>query len=176
MLKFNFRFLFLIGFPLNFFGQTDNINSGKYHPAKEIFESNYQKQEFARFSRNQIKIENNTVFLGEIKSIQFDEYSNETTKLILCSGLLDPYLINGSLNLTISIIDELVLLNPNPRTKRYKFWIYKTATENSFFLNSLNPREYYFELQNENADENTTNEDFINGAKLTFFKFGTIVL
>jgi len=114
--------------------------------------------------------------LGEIKSIKFDEHSNETTKLILCTGLLDPYLINGSLNLTISIIDELVLLNPNPRTKRYKFWIYKTATENSFFLISLNPSEYYFELQNENANKNTINEDFINGAKLTFLKFGTIII
>ncbi|KFC22056.1 hypothetical protein [Epilithonimonas lactis] len=81
MLKFNFRFLFLIGFPLNIFGQTENINSGKYHPAKEIFESNYQKQEFARFPKNQIRIENDTVFLGEIKSIKFDEHSNETTKL-----------------------------------------------------------------------------------------------
>ena len=172
----SYRFLLLIIFPLNAFGQTENINNGKYHPAREIFESNYQKQEFARFPKNQIRIENDTVFLGEIKSIKFDEHSNETTKLILCNGLLDPYLINGSLNLTISIIDELVLLNPNPRTKRYKFWIYKTATENSFFLNSLNPNEYYFELQNENANENTTNENFINGAKLTFLKFGTIII
>lgn len=39
-----------------------------------------------------------------------------------------------------------------------------------------NPSEYYFELQNENADENTSNKDFINGAKLTFLKFGTIVI
>ena len=39
-----------------------------------------------------------------------------------------------------------------------------------------NPNEYYFELQNEDADENRTNEDFINGAKLTFLKFGTIII
>ena len=176
MLKINFRFLFLIIFPFNIFGQTENINSGKYHQAKEVFENNYQKQELAKFSKNQIKIKNNTVFLGEIKSIKFDEQSNANTKLILCNGLLDPYLINGSFNLTISIIDELVLLNPNPRTKRYKFWIYNSSKNNSLMVGLANPNEYYFELQNEDADENTTNEDFINGAKLTFLKFGTIII
>lgn len=176
MLKFNFRFLFLIVFPLNIFGQTGNIDSGKYHPAKEVFEKDYKKQEYSKFSKNQIQIENNKVLLAGIKSIEFNDKSSETTKLILCNGFLDPYLISGSNNLKISIINELVLLNPNPQTKRYSFWIYTSVAENSFFINSLNPSEYYFELQNDDADENTSNADFINGAKLTFLKFGTIII
>ena len=175
MTKFIFSFLLLIIFPLNIFGQTENINSGKYHPAKEIFEKEYHKQEFAKISRNQIRIENNTVFLGEIKSIEFSKDSSKTTKLILGNGLLDPYFINGSFKLEISIINELVLLNPNPQSKRYSFWIYKSAKDNLFLTNDLNIYQYYFELQNEKADENTSNEDFINGAKLTFFKSGGIV-
>ncbi|KFC22055.1 hypothetical protein IO89_08825 [Epilithonimonas lactis] len=68
------------------------------------------------------------------------------------------------------------MLNPNPRTKRYKFWIYNSSKNNSLMVGLANPSEYYFELQNENSDENTTNEDFINGAKLTFLKFGTIII
>ena len=175
MLRFNFRFLFLIMFPINIFGQTEDIDSGKYHPAKEVFEKYYKKQEHSKFSKNQIQIENNKVLLGGIKSIEFSDKSSETTKLILYNGLLDPYLINGSFNLTISIIDELVLLSPNPRTKRYKFWIYNSS-KNSLLVGLANPSEYYFELQNENADENTSNKDFINGAELTFLKFGTIVI
>ena len=175
MLKFNFRFLFFIIFPLNIFGQTENMNSGKYHPAKEVFEKEYKKHEYSKFSKNQIQIEKNKVLLAGIKSIEFTEKSSETTKLILSNGLLDPYLINGSFNLIISIIDELVLLSPNPRTKRYKFWIYNSS-KNSLMVGLANPSEYYFELQNDDADENTSNEDFINGAKLTFLKFGTIVI
>jgi len=175
MLKYNFRFLFLIIFPLNIFGQTENINNGKYAPAKEVFERDYQKQEYTKFSKNQIKVENNTVFLGEIKSIAFSEESNETTKLILCNGLLDPYVINGSFKLKISHIDELYLLNPNSTTKRYKFWIFYFNTGNPL-TDSVNPHEYYFELQNKMADENTSNKDFIYGAKLTFLKYGGIII
>lgn len=167
--------LLLILIPIGIFGQTENINTAKYHPAKEIFEKQYINQEYQRLPKSRIKVENNTVFLEEIKSIEFSKDSSETTKLILCNGFLDPCLINGSYNLQISIINELILLNPNPQTKRYSFWIYNSAKDDLFLSNSVNPHEYYFELHNEKADENTSNEDFINGAKLTFFKSGGIV-
>ncbi|WP_417429834.1 hypothetical protein [Halpernia sp.] len=160
---------------LNFFGQTENINSGKYHPAKEIFETKYKKMTFGKFLPSQIIVTDNKVSFNITKSFEFSEKSNQLTKLILTSGLLDPYEINGSYQLTISIIDELYLLNPNPQTRRFKFWIYNSNSKNSF-LNSVNPSEYYFELQNENADENTTLADFIKGAQLTFLTFGTIVI
>ena len=160
---------------LNFFGQTENINSGKYHPAKEIFETKYKIMTFGKFLPSQIIVTDNKVTFNITKSFEFSEKSNKLTKLILTSGLLDPYEINGSNQLTISTIDELYLLNPNPQTRRFKFWIYYLNSKNPL-LNSVNPSEYYFELQNENADENTTSTDFIKGAELTFLTFGTIVI
>jgi len=161
--------------PIGVFGQTENINTAKYHSAKEIFEKKYQKQEYQRLPKSKIKVENNTVFLDGIKSIRFDEESNQTTKLIICNGFLDPKVINGSLTLKISHIEELQMLNPNPQTKRYKFWIFYSNTGN-VLTNSVNPHEYCFELQNENADEDTSNEYFINGAKLTFLKYVGIII
>ena len=160
---------------LNFFGQTEKINSGKYHPAKEIFETKYKKMTFGKFLPSQIIVTDNRVTFNITKSFEFSEKSNQLTKLILTSGLLDPYEINGSNQLAISIIDELSLLNPNSQTRRFKFWIYYSNSKNPL-LNSVNPHEYYFELQNKNADENTNLLDFIKGAELTFMTFGTIVI
>ena len=54
------KIIFSILIPLNFFGQIENINSWKYHPAKEIFETKYEKREYSKFQQHQIKIENNT--------------------------------------------------------------------------------------------------------------------
>jgi hypothetical protein len=177
------KIIFTILIPLNIFGQTENINSGKYHPAKEVFESKYQKEEYSKFASNKIKIENNKIILDNLKFIEFDEKSDTKTKLILSNGFLDPYKINGSINLKISKIDELSLLNPNPQTKRFKFWIFPIQNQkvNSSELekmlsNRINPSEYYFELQNKFADENTSFEDFIKGANLIFLIFGTIII
>ena len=166
-------FVFLI--PLNIFAQIENINSGKYYPAKQIFEKEYKKTEYPKFSKSKISVEKNKVIFNKIKSIEFNENSDEKTKLILKSGFLDPYLIDRSYNLKIGWIDELTLLNPNPQTKRFKFWIFYTGNKN-LLLNSANPHEYYFELYNEDADENTTFEIFVDDAKLTFLKGGGIIL
>lgn len=160
---------------INFFGQTENLNSGKYHPAKEIFENKYKRMTFGKFLPSQIIVSDNKVSFNITKSFEFSEKSNQLTKLILTSGLLDPYEINGSYQLTISTIDELNLLNPNPHTRRFKFWIYYSNSKNPL-INSINPHEYYFELQNKNANENTKLTDFIKGAELTFLTFGTIVI
>ena len=174
-MKTTIQIIFLILIPLNIFAQTENINSGKYHPAKEIFEKHYEKSEYPKFAKSQIKVEKNKVILSDIKSIEFNENSDEKTKLILKSGLLDPYLINGSYNLKIGWIDELTLLNPNPQTKRFKFWIFYSGNKNPL-LNSVNPHEYYIELYNENANENSNFENFVKDAKLTFLKYGGITI
>ena len=167
--------IFLILIPLNIFAQTENINTGKYHPAKKIFETKYQKKDYTKYLKSQIKIYDNKVVFNDLKYFEFSERSNEITKIILTSGLLNPYEINGSQNLTISIITELPLLNPNAQTKRFKFWIYPKQSKNAL-VNMINPSEYYFELQNENANEETSFQEFVNGAKLTFLTFGTIII
>ena len=174
--------LFALLFSVNIFAQTENIDSGKYHPAKEIFESKYKKETYHKFSKSQIKVESNKVVFNNTKTIEFAEKLPQKFKLILENGLLDPYTINQRSYLKLTGFDELTLLNPNPQTRRFKFWIFPTknnSTETDFekLLSSrINPDEYYFELTNNNADENTTDKEFIEGAELTFLIFGTIII
>lgn len=40
----------------------------------------------------------------------------------------------------------------------------------------LNPKIYFFEIQNKKADGNTTFEDFIKDANLTYLGYGGILL
>ena len=147
------KILLLLLIPLNTFGQKKHV----------------------KFPKSQIKVENNKVILNNLKSIEFSTNSDSLTKLILSNGLLDPYEINGSYNLKISTITEIAELNPNSKTKKFYFWIFYSGNENPL-LNSVNPHEYYFELQNENATTNTSIENFIEGAKLTLLKDNGIIL
>ena len=130
---------------------------------------------YVKFPKSQIKGENNKIILDNLKSIEFSENSDSLTKLILSNGLLDPYQINGSYNLKISTITEIPEPNPNSKIKRFNFWIFYFGNENPL-LNSVNPHEYYFELQNENATKNTSIENFIEGAKLNVLKYNVIIL
>ena len=56
--------------------QEENINSGKYHPAKEHFETEYQPHDYFKFSKSQIQIDGNKVVLDKLKSITYpkDKY------------------------------------------------------------------------------------------------------
>ena len=166
--------IFLILIPLKIFGQTENLDNGKYNIPKMVFDKKYQKMEFSHFPKSQIKVINNKFYFND-KSFELWDKKDDLTKLILTSGLLNPNEINRGQNIKISIFTELPLLNPNPQTKRFKFWIYPNHDKNAL-VNMINPSEYYFELENENATEQTTIEDFVNGAKLTFLTFGTIIL
>jgi len=176
--------IFFIIISINkFFGQTENIENGKYHLAKEHFETKYVKQENKKYLQSQIKVEKNRVIINVVKSIEFSENLEKRFKLIFENGLVDPARVNDDYVLRISSLDELILLNPNPQTKRFKFWIFpqkKMSVNNKSVKYMLqgraNPDEYYFELQNNNADENTSFEEFVRGAKLTYLAYGAIVL
>lgn len=163
----------------NIKAQAENINTAKYHPAKEHFETKYHKQEYSKYLKSQVKLEEGKVIIDKIKIIEFPESIDDESKLILENGFLDPMKINGSLILKISKINELTLLNPNSQTKRFSFWIFKNIMPSSnkgILRNRINPDEYYFELQNENANKNTSFKDFVVGAKLTYLSFGTIII
>ncbi|MBO6185448.1 MAG: hypothetical protein J6O88_12295 [Chryseobacterium sp.] len=103
-------------------------------------------------------------------------------KLIFENGLLDPMQIIGFPHLVISGIDELSLLNPNSQTKRFSIIVFKhniPTTGNDFIdrLNSsLNPDIYFFEIHNKKADENTSFDDFVKNAILTYLGHGGILL
>lgn len=177
-----FTILSIIIFAVKGNAQTENINSGKYHPAKEHFESEYKKQEYPQFLRSQIRLEKDRVVIGVVKVIEFPQHLEEKFRLIFEKGLLDPMRINGNSVLKIASMDELPLLSTNPQTKRFKFWIFpqnKNIEKDSIeyvLRGRANPDEYYFELQNENADENTSFKKFVEGAKLTYLAYGGIII
>lgn len=143
----------------------------------------YQRQEHSKFSLSQIKVVGNKVILDNLKTIEFPKDIEAKHKLILTTGLLDPYQINGKLSIKICCIEELVMLNQNPQIKRFKFWIFPLQQDNTynsesekFWKNRINPSEYSFELDNLKANENTTFEEFISDAKLIFISSGKIVI
>lgn len=70
--------------------------------------------------------------------------------------------------LYISGITELPNLHTFAKKKRFSFWLRR--------IGMANPIEYYFELTNPNAQPGTSIIDFIKGAKLTFFKFYSIII
>lgn len=174
--------LYIIFFHVNGNAQTENINSGKYHPAKEHFETKYQKQEYPKYLRSQIKLEKDRIIIDVVKVVWFSERLDERFKLIFENGLLDPMKINGSPILVIANMDELPLLSTNSQTKRFKFWIFpqnkplEKDSEEYFLRGRLNPDEYYFELQNKNADEKTSFKEFVEGARLTYLAYGGIII
>jgi len=72
-------------------------------------------------------------------------------------------------SLTIYNLEELKSLETSPRQKRFRFWLqgrYPIA----------NATVYFMELTNENATSSTDLATFINGAKLTFFEEGWLII
>ena len=160
------RFLLLILLPIFVIGQNENLNSGKYSLANRIFETKCEKNNYIKIPNSQIKVEKNKIIFNNVSTLEFDDDIDSNAKIVLANGFLNPYEINKSFSLRISAIEELPLLNPNFKIKRYKFWIF-SIKENSDDVILANPVEYYFELQNINTDENSTFEEFISNAKLT---------
>ena len=177
-----FTILSIIIFAVKGNAQTEDIYGGKYHPAKEHFETQYKKHEYPKYSRFQIKLEMDRVIIDVVKLIEFSKDLDEKFKLIFENGLLDPMRINGNPVLKIASMDELPLLSTNPQIKRFKFWIFpqnsnaKKDSVEYVLRGRMNPNEYYFELQNENADENTSFKEFVEGAKLTYLAYGGIII
>lgn len=177
------RVLILILIPLNIFAQTKNIESGKLHPTKETFEKKSEKPEYPKFSKSQIIIEENKVTVNVMKSIEFPKELDRKYKIILENGFLDPFEINGNYTLKICCFEEIISPNQNPQIKRFTFWIFPAQNQNpnasnfeKMLTNRINPDEYYFELQNENATENMSYEDFVKNAKLIFLKHTGIII
>lgn len=162
--------------------QKEDINSGKYHPAKEHFETQYQFKEYSKFSTLQIQIDGNKVVLDKLQSITYPKDINGNLKLIFENGLLDPMKIIRHSHLVISGINELPLLNPNSHTKRFSFIVFRNNLEiggndlMKSLIGNANPDVYYFEIQNIKADENTSFEDFVKGATLTYIGHGGIII
>ncbi|MDR0229918.1 MAG: hypothetical protein LBI72_12775 [Flavobacteriaceae bacterium] len=166
--------------------------SDKYRFAKQAFKAiNYKVNDYARFDGEISKLENGTYKFDEkYLKIQLDNPKYET---IFKSGVFNPDIVFGETSkktqaeidtlsqnqkvfynlirndsLTICCVEELKELNPNHQTKRFAFWLFR--------IGMANPTEYYFELYNKNATKETTIEEFIENAKMTFFFIGTIII
>lgn len=173
------------------YGQNDN--EGKNRFAKKAFETEYKKENYPNYNGKIKIIDENTLKFGErTLNISVDENS---LKNIFKKGIFNPNVVFGKLttkpltqseldslsttekvfynlgrndNLRICCIEELKELNPNPQTKRFKFWLFRPGM--------ANPTEYYFEIFNENASKKTTFDEFLENAKMTFYYKGTIII
>jgi len=153
------------------------LNSEKYETAKRIFDNEYfQKIENTKYKKSQIKAKSNKVILNNSQIIKFGNLDFKGLSIVE-NGLLNPKEIDGNNKISICCIEELVLLNPNVKTRRFRVWVFPYeekmlyTLENESYRNKK-PIEYYFELQNENYTKNMTWNDFILNAKLTFIAFG----
>jgi hypothetical protein len=173
------------------FGQE--LNEVKYQFAKDIFNSEkYTKTDYQRFSDKIELIENDTYKFGDkLLKVEID---NEHFRKIFEKGIFNPDVIFGKettkktktepdtlsqnqkvlYNLTrndsiaVCCIEELEKLNPNPQTKRFKFWVLR--------IGIANPTEYYLELYNNKATKETSFEDFIEDSEMTFYYKGTLII
>jgi hypothetical protein len=172
--------------------QTCGQNS-KYQFAKEVFKSEYHKQEFEPFNGKVEKIDESTFRYGDKV---LNVYTEDSSLMkIFSQGIFHPDIIGGkytikaltkseldtmptqtqlfynlSRNDSIGIggVEELVRLNPNSKTKRFVFWLYQKGI--------TNPTECYFELYNNKGNKKMTLEEFVNGSRLTFYHRGTIII
>jgi hypothetical protein len=71
-------------------------------------------------------------------------------------------------SLTISGLEKLEKLNPNLKTKRFKFWVWR--------IGSANPTEYYIEFYNDKATKETNFIEFIENSKMSFYYKGTVII
>ncbi len=182
--------IFLFG---KVFSQEENLNQTKYQFAKNIFEKEYFKTKYEKFNgkiefvnKNTIKFDEKTLIIPDVK----DEFKSIFTKGIFHPNIifgnhitklktkdeLDKMTTNEKVfynmsrtdSLTIGNFEELNLLNPNHKIKRFLVWVYTKGT--------MNPTEYYIELENKKAKRKTKLSDFLKNATLTFCKKGTIII
>jgi len=173
------------------FGQ--NPKEEKYRFTKEVFNSNqYKKSNYPRFQQNiQLVGENNYQFGEKIITVTIE---NKSYEMLFKKGIFNPDVVFGKETITrsnsqldtlsqiqkimynqvrndslsICCFEELEKLNPNPQTKRFKFWLFRIGT--------ANPTEYYIEFHNKKATKETSIEEFIENAKMTFYYEDGIII
>ena len=182
--------LFVICFS-NIFGQSSEANN--YYLPSLIFKSKlYKAHTYPRFAGEIKKVGNSYYKFGDKKL----KISLEDTALwvIFQKGIFNPDIVFGSEtthkeqaeldtlsqnqrtfynlirndSLYICCFEQLEILNPNARTKRFKFWVFRIGV--------VNPTEYYLELQNDKATPTTSLKDFLEGSIMTFYYKGTLII
>lgn len=186
-----FIFNFLVCFSQN--REFKNQGEQENYWAERIFEKEYKKQQYDKFNGkieiindNKIKFENKTlivycpkeflsIFISGIFYPQLiigneennKELSNEEQEKLSPE---DRFKYNFSRNdsFSVSVFEELTFLSNSPKIKRFRFWNSRPGF--------ANPQVYFIELTNENAEVNTSLENFLKNAELTYIKAGHIII
>lgn len=173
------------------FGQSSEEN--KYSLPTGVFKSDiYKAKKHPKFD-GEIKMLGNTFYKFGDKTLKIS--LEDTTMLIIFqTGIFNPDIVFGKEtihkelaeidtmtqnqrvfynlvrndSLSICCFEQLEKLNPNPQTKRFKFWVFRIGV--------ANPTEYYLELQNEKASKATTMKEFFKSSIMTFFYKGTLII
>lgn len=180
--------------PLCGFAQTKDENpkfntqgEQEAYWAKELFESSYSKQEYPFFNGTiNIKDEKYFAFNGQVMIVSTNAAD---LKSIFSKGIFYPQIITGDCakqksgsldtpdeistliscdSLTISSLEELTFLNTSITQKRFRFLLWRKGL--------ANPQLQFMELTNDKAKEHMTLAEFIKGARLTFYKAGSILI
>ena len=173
------------------FGQENN--EVKYQLAKEVFNSDiYVKSNYDKFS-GKIDTINSTIYQIGDKIIKV-ENGNPKLRDLIEKRIFNPDVIFGKettikskeeldklskkekvlFNITrndsliICCFEQLEMLNPNPQTKRFKFWVFR--------IGIANPTEYYIEIYNNKATKETEWNDFIKNSIMSFYYKGSLII
>jgi hypothetical protein len=135
--------------------------------AREIYNKSYSKKQYDRYAGQIVKA-GEMIRYGQGAVILPD--SNNFLNAIFTKGILYPELVHGIRFDLLNISDVTEIRSPhnNKQYKWFTFWLYRPGM--------ANPTSYYFELENKQATEQTDMRTFIEGSRLTFFSFGTIIL
>lgn len=188
-MKIRFLMIFCLIFSVFAWAQKNQDISPKDKKIIEHFEKNYKKQNYKKFNGTIIVNNNNVSF--DKRTITFDT-AEKIIQTILKNGLIYPQLISeyqaekykkettdrtqkrfmkiqkdwkssfDIVSLKLSQLQDLQYFKNNIQVKRFK-----VISKNNNLPNSV---IYFFELTNEKATAKTNLEDFVNGAKLTFFE------
>ena len=144
--------------------KKNNAEQEEYY-VKKMFQEEYKKQNFDRFLGIITVVNNNLQYDSLIISVS---YTSADLKTILSEGLLYPKLFGNDDSLRITDFQELKYVNDNPQYKRFSFWLFRKWL--------LNPQVYYIELTNDKSTPETDLREFNKGARLTYFKPGSIII
>lgn len=185
-MKLKLSFIFCLILSAFVLGQKKDDLSAKDKQAVEHFKTEYKKKNYKKFEGKIVPAGNQILF--DDKLILTDKSDKMTTSVLL-QALIYPQLLTDyqmqkfldettdrtqkrflklqkdpkasfDVNNVMIKISELPFLNVNEKVKRFKL-----TTRNRNLPNSIN---YFFELTNSKALKNTSFEDFVKDAKLTY--------
>lgn len=141
--------------------KIESTNDGRYKFGDKYLEVNLKQKDLEGLFL--LGVFNPDVILGETRPVKTKE---EIESLTTSQRLF--YNIGRNDSVSICCFESLERLNPNFKTKRFVFWLYRKG--------SANPIQYYIEFKNTNATKRTSLEGFIKEAKMTFFYKGSVII